>query len=288
MVKNKLKKNKSNKWLSQFRLVILNEETFEERFAMRLTRLNVFVAGSLLAIFLVGITILIISYTPLKEYIPGHASLALQKRAVALGFKTDSLATAVNMNDQYIKSVKRVLRGDVSAEKFNKDSIIAAAELDVSEIQLSPSKEDSLLRVKVEKEDKYNLFERATLGVDLVLFPPAIGPVSSDFSIEDKHYAVDIVLSSGTPIKATATGRVLFSEWTYETGYVIIIDHGNSLLSVYKHNSLLTKAQGDFVSAGEVIAMSGGSGELSSGPHLHFELWNNRYPINPSEFIDFK
>ena len=288
MAKNKIKTKKSSKWLSQFRLVILNEETFEERFAMRLTRLNVFVAGSLLAIFLVGISIFIISYTPLKEYIPGQASIALQKKAVALDFKTDTLETSVNINDQYIESVKRVLRGDVSVEDFNKDSIITAAELDVSDLQLGPSKEDSLLRAKVEKEDKYNLFEKATLGVNLVLFPPATGPVSSDFSIEEKHYAVDIVLSTGTPIKATAAGRVLFSEWTYETGYVIIVDHGNSLLSVYKHNSSLTKSQGDFVSAGEVIAMSGGSGELSSGPHLHFELWSNRYPINPNEFIEFK
>lgn len=111
--------------------------------------------------------------------------------------------------------------------------------------------------------------------------------MSAVFDPNETHFAVDIIVPKNTPVKATADGRVIFSSWTSDTGYVIIIDHGDELISVYKHNSSLTKTQGDFVKSREVIAVSGASGELSTGPHLHFELWYNGTPLNPSTFIDF-
>ena len=121
-----------------------------------------------------------------------------------------------------------------------------------------------------------------------MLFPPVNGSISEGYNIEDKHYAVDVVVAANTPVKATADGTIIFAEWTVETGYVIIIEHNQELISVYKHNSSITKTQGDLVKAGEVIAMSGNTGELSTGPHLHFELWSNGYPVNPTNFIDFQ
>jgi murein DD-endopeptidase MepM/ murein hydrolase activator NlpD len=191
------------------------------------------------------------------------------------------------MNDAYISSVKKVLRGEVSAVVINKDSIFKAAQADADVLDLNPSKADSILRAKVSNEDKYNLFETATTVADFVFFPPVNGSISADFDINEKHFAVDIVIPKNTPIKATADGRVLFASWTSDASYVIIIDHGDELISVYKHNSSLTKSQGEFVKAREVIAISGSSGELSTGPHLHFELWNNGIPLNPTTFIDF-
>jgi len=281
--KKKLKK----KLLHKYRLVVLNEDTFEERLAFKLTRLNVFVLGSLIAILLVAITTVFIAFTPVREYIPGYSSTALQKQALELDFKTDSLLEVINMNDAYITSVKRVLRGEVSAVVINKDSIFKAAQADTDILDLNPSKADSILRAKVNNEDKYNLFESATTAKDFVFFPPVNGSISSGFDTNEKHYAVDIVIPKNTPVKATADGRVLFASWTSDASYVIIIDHGDELISVYKHNSSLTKSQGEFVKSREVIAISGSSGELSTGPHLHFELWNNGIPLNPSTFIDF-
>ena len=121
-----------------------------------------------------------------------------------------------------------------------------------------------------------------------MLFPPANGTISDGYNIEKRHYAVDIVVPKDSPIKATADGTIIFAEWTAETGFVVIIEHAHGLLSVYKHNSSITKKQGDLVKAGEVIATAGNTGEYTTGPHLHFELWSDGYPINPTNFIDFK
>lgn len=286
--KKKGKKKFARKLLHKYRLVILNEDTFEERFAIKLTRLNVFVLISISAIFLVASTTILIAFTPLREYIPGYSSTSLKRKATQLSYKTDSLQQVINMNTQYFESIKRVLKGDVSTVYFNKDSLIKAAELDISNINLNPSKEDSLLREKVDKEDKYNLFEFATAKVNFVLFPPVNGTISEGYNIKNKHYAVDIVVAKDTPVKATADGTVILSEWTTQTGYVIILDHGNGLISAYKHNASLTKEQGELVKAGEVIAISGNTGELTTGPHLHFELWSNGYPIDSTTFIDFE
>lgn len=276
------------KLLDKYRLVILNENTFEERLSFKLTRLNVFVLISISVILLISATYALIAFTPLREYIPGYSSTALKKKAIELNYKTDSLQQVISMNERYFGSIKKVLQGDVSVTDFNKDSIIEAVKLEASEVDLNPTPEDSLLRLKVDKEDKYNLFESATSAANFVLFPPVNGTISEPYNLKEKHYAVDLVVAKNAPIKATADGIVIFAEWTTSTGNVIIIEHSYGLISVYKHNATLTKTQGDLVKAGEVIATAGNSGEFSTGPHLHFELWNDGYPINPTNFIDFK
>lgn len=287
MGEKKSKKFKK-KLLDKYRLVVLNEHTFEERLSLKLTRLNVFVIVALSSILLVCFTILLIAYSPLKEYIPGYASTSLKKKATALSFKTDSLQQVITMNERYFKSIQKVLKGDVSSEDLKKDSIIEATKLELDKVDLNPTKEDSLLRAKVDKEDKYNLFESATSVVNFVLFPPVTGTISESYNLKEKHYAVDIVVAKDTPVKATADGIVIFAEWTASTGYVVILEHSYGLISVYKHNATITKTQGDLVKSGEVIATSGDAGELSTGPHLHFELWSDGYPINPTNFIDFE
>lgn len=287
MTERKKEKRFTKKLLHKYRLVILNEETFEERFAIKLTRLNVFVIVALSSIVLILGTIFLIAFTSLREYIPGYSSTALKQKATELNYKTDSLQQVLNMNQQYYESIKRVLTGDVKMVEFNKDSIIEAANRDMQFINLTPAKEDSLLRSIVDKEDKYNVFNSAISASNLVLFPPVNGTISESFNFEEKHYAIDIVVAKNTPVKSTADGTVIFAEWTVDTGFVIIIEHSNDLISVYKHNASLTKQQGDLVKSGEVIAMAGNTGELTTGPHLHFELWSRGYPVNPANFIDF-
>ncbi|QNK76826.1 M23 family metallopeptidase [Winogradskyella sp. PAMC22761] len=285
--KKKKEKQFTKKLLHKYRLVILNEDTFEERFAIKLTRLNVFVLSSLSAISLIFFTVLLIAFTPLREYIPGYSSAKLKKRATVLNYKTDSLVQELELNKRYYASIRKVLIGDVATIDFNRDSIIEAAKNDLDILQVPTSREDSLLRAKVDKEDKYNLFEVSD-DQSYVLFPPVNGTISEGYDLKEKHFAVDIVVPLNTPVKATADGTVIFAEWTIETGYVVIIEHNEELISVYKHNSAITKSQGDLVKSGEVIAMSGNAGELTTGPHLHFELWSKGYSVNPTNFINFQ
>lgn len=286
----KLKKRREikKKLLHKYRLVILNESTFEEKISFKLSRLNVFVTGSLCIIGLIGLTTLLIAFTPLREYIPGYSSTRLKKQATDLTYETDSLVRVLNNTNLYLDNIRMVLKGDIENNVINRDSLRAQFKLDPSSVDLTPIKQDSLLRAEVALEDKYNLFERSGVKTDFVLFPPVSGTLTQKFDPEKRHFAVDVVAPRETPVKATANGMVIFAEWTADTGHVIIIEHENGLISAYKHNGSLNKSQGDIVRAGEVIAAVGNTGELTTGPHLHFEIWQNGTPINPLNFIDFK
>lgn len=289
MAKDKKKRKEiKRKLLHKYRLVILNENTFEEKISFKLSRLNVFVTGTLFIIVLIGLTTLMIAFSPLREYIPGYSSTRLKRQATELTYKTDSLVTVLNYTNRYLDNVRLVLRGDIENNEVNRDSLFEKYKLDPSTVDLTPIREDLLLREEVDLEDKYNLFERNIENVGSLLFSPVSGTLSQPFDAEAKHYAVDVVAPKETPVKSIADGTVLFSEWTAETGYVIIIEHRDNLTSVYKHNGSLSKSQGDLVRAGEVIASIGNTGELTTGPHLHFELWNNGKPVNPLNYIDFK
>lgn len=284
--KEKRGKKIKRKLLHKYRLVVLNEDTFEERFSFKLNRLNVFVFSTIFAVVLIALTTILIAFTPLREYIPGYSSTSLKKKATDLTFKTDSLQQVIAINEQYIASIRKVLTGDVKTVDFNKDSIINAAKLNPDSINLTPSAADSLLREKVQQEDKYNpLLSDQELNIQL--FTPVKGTLSERYNPSEKHFGVDIVTIKDAPIKAVADGTVIFAEWTAETGYVIIIEHKNDILSVYKHNASLTKNQGDLVKGGEVIAAAGSTGEFTTGPHLHFEVWLDGNPINPTNVIDF-
>ena len=276
------------KLLHKYRLVILNESTFEEKISFKLSRLNVFVTGSLCIIGLIGLTTLLIAFTPLREYIPGYSSTRLKKQATDLTYETDSLVRVLNNTNRYLDNIRLVLKGDIENNVINRDSLRAQFKLDPTSVDLTPIKQDSLLRAEVALEDKYNLFERSVVKTDFVLFPPVSGTLSQKFDPEKRHFAVDVVAKRDTPVKAAANGMVIFAEWTADTGHVIILEHENGLISAYKHNGSLNKSQGDIVRAGEVIAAVGNTGELTTGPHLHFEIWQNGTPINPLDFIDFK
>lgn len=285
VTKEKRTKRFRKKLLHKYRLVILNEETFEERFSFKLNRLNVFVFSTLFTLFLILTTTLIIAFTPLREYIPGYSSITLKRKTSVLSYKTDSLQKIINLNEQYLASIRKVLTGDVKTVNFNKDSIIELAKTDPS-VLVRTSRKDSVLREKVAQEDRYNPLV-GNREQQFTLFAPVKGTISSVYDSKTKHYAVDIVTVKDAPVKAVADGTVIFAEWTAQTGNVIILKHSNNLISVYKHNAMLTKGQGERVRAGEVIATVGSTGELTTGPHLHFELWRDGIPVNPASYIDF-
>lgn len=276
------------KLFNKRRLVILNEDTFEETFSLKLNLMNVFVVATVGAILIIFITTYIIAFTPLREYIPGYASTKLKQEALEMAIKSDSLEKSVKINNAYIASIKKVLTGDLEYAKLNKDSIKAldAAELDLSE--LAPTEKEKELREQVIKEDKYNVFESSKPKVSFVLFPPTQGSILQKYNVGNKHLAVTIALTNNTPIKAVAAGTIIFSDWTPSSGYVVIVRHKDDILSVYKNAASVTKKQGNTVKSGEVIALAGNANTVqNSGATLHFELWKDGFPIDPTQFINF-
>jgi murein DD-endopeptidase MepM/ murein hydrolase activator NlpD len=284
--KKPLKQKLKRKLTHQYRLVMLNEETFEERFSLKLNRLNVFVLGGLFSIFLIVGTILLIAYTPLKEYIPGYDSTKLRTQALKATLKADSISRELTNLKLFTQAIQPILTGNIQPDKI--DSIQQETRnLIINDSLLKASKEDSIFREKIESQDRFPIVDTKNILLENVFFAPLSGMVSQDFDSNSKHFAIDIVAKTGTPVKSVADGTVIFSEWTTGTGYVIIVKHENNFVSVYKHNGTLLKEQGDFVNSGEVIATVGSTGELTTGPHLHFELWSGGYPVNPTTFIDF-
>lgn len=288
MAKKESKRKKiKQKLTDKYRLVVLNENTFQERFSLKLSRLNVFVFGGIFSILLIVLTTFLIAFTGLREYIPGYSSTALKMKATRLTYEADSLKNKLAILQAYTNALQPVLTGEIEPEKV--DSIISETKYaTVDESKLLATKQDSLFREKIDSKDRFPLSEGGEGRAKVVFFSPLTGSISQTFNVNDKHYAIDIVAPTGTPVKTIADGTVILAEWTAETGYVITIQHASGFISMYKHNGTLLKQQGDFVKSGEAIANVGSTGELSTGPHLHFELWTNGYPVDPTNYIDFQ
>ena len=287
MENQKKKKGKlKQKLTDKYRLVVLNDDTFEERLSLKLSVLNIFVLGGILSFLLILITTFFITLTPVKEYIPGYSSTNLKIKATKLAIQTDSLKRKLDVLNDFTKALQPILMGEIEAKFI--DSLQLIERNTIQDSLLNASKEDSIFREKIESQDRFPIQNNAATNVKIVFFAPLNGNISQGFDSQKNHLAVDIVAKKNTAVKATADGTVIFSGWTTETGYVLILKHAYDYISVYKHNGNLLKEQGDFVKSGEVIASVGSSGELTTGPHLHFELWSGGYAINPINLIDFK
>jgi murein DD-endopeptidase MepM/ murein hydrolase activator NlpD len=276
-----------NKLFNKRRLVILNEDTFEETFSLKLNLMNVFVGVTLSAIFLISITTYIIAFTPLREYIPGYASTKLKQDAIVLAIKSDSLQNNVELNNKYIASIKKVLIGELEYAKLNKDSLQNNNIAKTEDFDIKTTKEEQELRDQVAKEDKYNVFDNAKAKINFVLFSPTNGKIIKNYNPVAKNYGIEIAVAKETPIKAVASGTILFADWTPTTGYVVIIKHKDELISVYKNISFLTKAVRDNVRSGEVIGQAGSNEFQNNSGNFYFELWKEGFPINPTQFINF-
>jgi murein DD-endopeptidase MepM/ murein hydrolase activator NlpD len=282
----KKRKRLAQKLLDRYRLVIINETTFEEQSYFRLSRLNVIILATLILFVVFVLSFLTIAYTPLQEFVPGKSSAVLRQEAIKNRDMLDSITVEHEIQARYINALRSLMVGEVDFINPSLDSLTAAN--DTLQITLLPTNSaDSMLRQQVAQEDKYNILNTDITPTRTLFFPPAKGPISQGYDLNKKHFAVDVVLKENTPIKAIAPGIVIFAEWTAETGYVIMIEHQNSMLSIYKHNATLTKQQGELVTSGEVIATAGNTGEYTTGFHLHFELWSEGYPLNPIDVIDF-
>ena len=288
-MKNK-KQNKSflKRIFNDYKVVISSEDTFEEKFSFKANKINTFIIMMVYSIILISFTISIVFFTQLREMVPGYSSTDLLNRAIYLTKKTDSLEQQIALNNKFYKSIEDVLSGNID-EFIPRDELSVDSSLINSDfVTVSPNSQDSILRKYVENEDKFNLTNNELIIENKMFFSPIKGEITQSFNFNENHFAVDIAADIGTPVKSVLDGKIIFSEWSLETGYVVVIDHGENIISVYKHNSKILKEQNDFVQAGEVIAYSGNQGNLSTGPHLHFELWKNGTPIDPEPLLNFK
>lgn len=285
------------------RFVIMDSETFRERWSFQLSARNLFVAVGLSVIVLVVLTTILIAFTSLREYIPGYMQTDLVEQVHKSTATIDSLEQKLYEQDLMLANIKALIMGEEISEKEHKrDSLKVKPSEDVR------SKSDSLLRNEIESQDKYQVKSSTSyadnadnldgnhvyvnisdkgLPTDYLFYTPLKGKVISVFEPHKRHYGIDIAGSENAVIKSVYNGTVLFSDFTLKTGYIIAIQHPNNMISVYKHNSALLKHTGDVVRAGEPIAFIGNTGELTSGPHLHLELWYNGKAINPVEYISF-
>tara|TARA_A100001015_G_scaffold277323_1_gene336424 strand:+ start:183 stop:1040 length:858 start_codon:yes stop_codon:yes gene_type:complete len=275
-----------DKLSERFHILLVNEKTLEKRKLFSSSSINL-VASSLFAFLLLLSTSFILIYiTPLKEYFRGYTSIELRENAVENSMKLDSLESLYISQSKYIKSLKDLLSGNISFEDL--DQITENTESNSLELEIIKTNlDDSLLRALVDEEDKYNAFDLEGERFTTVLFPPVKGGLSSGFDYESKHYGVDIAMPENSPVHSISEGIVVFAEWTSETGFVIILEHLNGLTSIYKHNSSIIKTQGDRIETGEIIAFTGNTGSLTTGPHLHFELWYRGEPVDPESYIEF-
>tara|TARA_B110000971_G_scaffold57350_1_gene58390 strand:- start:167 stop:958 length:792 start_codon:yes stop_codon:yes gene_type:complete len=263
----------------------MKDSSFEEKLSVKLTRINVIAFVCTLVFLCFFSTMLLIAYTPLSEYVPGKSSIEVQKSLIELNIKSDSLEAILVSRSIYLENINKIINGEelVTPENY--------AEITNTQIPISfeKSKEDSLFRVKVEAEDKSSIYkkDKPNNNTTLMFFTPLTGLISDGYNNKTKHFGIDLVAKEKSRISSVLEGTVIISHWAYETGYVIGVQHKNDYLSFYKHNSVLLKSVGDYVNAGDHIAIIGNSGEFSSGPHLHFELWHKGIPVNPENYISF-
>jgi len=272
----------------KYRLVILNDASFEEKFSLRLTPGGILILVSAITIFMSFLLTSLIAFTPLREYIPGYGDISDRKALIALSLKADSVADLIKAKNEYIENLQNVLSGNLTSDTTQPQK---TEEKNNQHISIKPSKTDSVLRQEIEQQDKFSLTLSNSSGASGIsgyfFFSPVKGMVTHSFNIAEGHFGVDVVAKENEFIKAALDGTVVYAGWTANDGYVIQLQHSNNLMSIYKHNSDITKNIGDHVKAGEPIAIIGNTGETSSGTHLHFELWYNGTPINPQDYVLF-
>lgn len=284
-----MKENKSDltfftKLKNKYRFVVMSEDSFEEKLSFSISKLNILSLLSVVIIVSLSLSFILLIFSPLKEYVPGKSSSKMQNDLISIALKSDSLQNQLNIQSLYLNNISSIMKGE-TLDFIENDSAINT----IQTVNFSKSKADSLLRIEVESEEKSSILDIKKISSEnLVFFSPIDGSISDSFNYKTKHYAIDIVGEKGAKISSVLDGTVIISSWNPETGNVIGVQHSNNYISFYKHCSFIFKKVGDYVTIGEHIAIIGNSGELSTGPHLHFELWRNGSPLNPEDYISFK
>lgn len=271
-----------------FRLAIVDDKTHRQLLTLHFTRTSFFVAIVSFLVVLSAVIFFTIAFTPVRTFIPGYPDARSKRAAIQNVIAIDSLESVIYRWELYSENLRRVVEGE---EPIKIDSIINAnrkegsGTVDVAELQ----RQDSLLREHVKKEEQFGVSDRARRDLPIEgmhFFTPLKGVVSQGYD-PGMHPYIDITAPSGSVVKATLDGTVIFAGWNNESGHTIQIQHDGDIISIYKHNEKLLKKVGDKVSAGAPIALVGNSGELTTGDHLHFELWYKGETVDPTRYINF-
>jgi murein DD-endopeptidase MepM/ murein hydrolase activator NlpD len=270
-----------------YRLIIYNDSSIQTVWSIKLTPIKVLTLGSIGAILLILLTTVIIAYTPLRENIPGYPSAKVRQQIIYNYILVDSLENEIKNRDTYFEKIKTLFQGDIPLDEASTPE----SGLKTYDVKFKNSNADSMFHDKL-LEEKLNLAissnsKKLPSIANIHFFTPLRGLITNKFNPKTEHLAVDIVGSLNSRISSVLDGTVVFAGWTMDTGYSMYIQHENNIISAYKHNAELLKEVGDKVKAGDVIAIMGNSGELTTGPHLHFELWHNGTALDPETYIDF-
>lgn len=292
----KEEKNWKERLRDDYRLVVMNNETFEEVGSYKLSLLNVYIMVSSVVVVVALLVASLIIFTPIKRYIPGYGNIKEHAELMRINEQLQLVEEELTAQKQYTDNFRRILVGNVEPVEVN-ESEETEAEVD-SLISVERIEEDEVLRKEIEADElsmRQELMEKTAnfsprdIPLEQLYFiPPVSGIISADFQPDIDHFGVDILAPKNTAVKCAMDGYVFLSDWTIETGHTIGVQHTHNLISFYKHNSALLKQKGEYVKSGEALAIIGNTGTLSSGPHLHFELWHHGKPVNPSLYINFE
>jgi len=283
-------KSKKNKH-SRYRLVVLDDDTHEQLYSSKWTRGGITVIIATVILIPAAITFAIIAFSPLRVLIPGYPSSSVRAEAVRNIERLDSLENALAKWDLQLTNIQRVLTG---REPLDIDSILIMKNQEGATSTISKEdymREDSLLRKEIMDQERYSISKSGSVRVKqiegMLFYPPVKGMVTESYNPGIRHPYVDIAVTTNSMVNAVLDGTVISAEWSDDTGYVIRIQHDNDLISVYKHCVKALKNTGDKVKAGTGIAVAGNAGKLSTGPHLHFELWYKGEAVDPTKYIKF-
>lgn len=286
----KPKRTLSDRLTTKYQLVIRNEENLAEKSSMGFTYAKVLVFSAMLFITLFVFSLFLSKTLLAKWFDPKHEQMEQNKKLFTLALKVDSLAVEVDRKDRFIQNFQRILSGDTSSGFVDPAKDLKGSVRPVSTGNLKLAASDSIFRKEFEKSERLGSLTGGGKNHELqetFFFSPITGFISDKYDMKKAHYGVDIVAKTNEPVKCIADGTVMLASWTQDSGYVIAVQHRGNLISVYKHNAELLKKVGNFVNAGDILSIVGNSGEMTDGPHLHFELWYNGSSLNPEEFVTF-
>ncbi len=291
------KEKKKVKLNQKYAFTMSEADTMEPMIDFKVNLMKLSIITIVVILILMVLTALVITMTPIREYLPGYADRApLDREVYELNRRVDSLQRDLERKDVYFNNLKMVIEG-YPFENDRLESIDIYAPLigfNLDTLEIRRSAQETALIEEFEEENLYSLYPAATSSTALIpsrnsnFFAPLVGTVAKAYNSVEGHFGIDIVSTDNQVIKATQDGTVVIASWTIDYGYTIAIQHASNYLSTYKHNATLLKKEGDFVKAGEAIAILGASGELSEGPMLHFELWHNGLPVDPMEYMQIE
>ena len=287
----KPKKTISERLTTKYQVVIRNEENLAETSSTGFTYAKVLVISASVFLLLFAFSLFLSKTLLAKWFDPKYAQMEANKKLYELAVKVDSLAVEVNQKDLFIQNFQRVLSGDTSSGFTDPAEVLGGQNKPVAAVgNMDLVASDSMFRKEFENSE----FSLVTLASgkyrelqEMFFFTPITGFVSDHYDIKKGHYGIDVVAKTNEPVKCVADGTVVMASWTQDAGHVIAVQHRGNLVTVYKHNAGLLKKVGSFVNAGDIISIVGNSGEMTDGPHLHFEMWYNGNSLNPEDFVTF-